>query len=280
MIHALHGLEYGMASVPAVRDNIDRLYRRGYRQHLLRVLAVLGVVAVCLWYGGFFEVQRYLKGIPHVFRIIVTEGLPPDFSRYREWAKALLDTIVMSVGGTAVAIALSFPLGFLAAWNTTPQRVVYVAARGLLNLFRAIPELILGIILVSAVSLGLLPGIWALGLHSVGMVGKFFAEAIEHVDPAPIEAITATGASRLQVLWHGVLPQVWPRLADVAFYRWEYNFRASTVLGMVGCGGIGQEIQTALSLMEYRQLSALLLVVLACVWAVDSLSNRLRRTTQ
>jgi phosphonate transport system permease protein len=188
--------------------------------------------------------------------------------------------MVMSVGGTALAVALSFPLGFLAARNTSPHPVIYLSARGLLNLFRAIPELILGIILVSAVSLGLLPGIWALGLHSVGMVGKFFAESIEHAEAAPIEAITATGATRLQVLWHGVLPQVWPRLADLAFYRWEYNFRASTVLGMVGCGGIGLEIQTSLSLMEYRQLSALLLVVLACVWAVDLLSSRLRLATR
>ena len=138
----------------------------------------------------------------------------------------------------------------------------------------------MGIILVSAVSLGMLPGIWALGLHSVGMVGKFFAEAIEHADQAAIEAITATGASRLQVLWHGVLPQVWPRMADVAFYRWEYNFRASTVMGMVGCGGIGLEIQTALSLMEYRQLSALLILVLAGVRVVDALSNRLRQRLQ
>jgi phosphonate transport system permease protein len=261
-------------------EEIDRRYRRGYWKQLLRVLAVLGVVLLCLWYGGFFEVHRYHKGIPHVFRIILAEGLPPDFSRYREWVRALLETVVMSIGGTAVALALSFPLGFLAAWNTTPNRLAYAAARVLLNLLRAIPELILGVILVSAVSLGLLPGIWALGLHSVGMVGKFFAEAIEHAEQAPIEAITATGANRLQVLWHGVLPQVWPRLADVAFYRWEYNFRASTVMGMVGCGGIGQEIQTALSLMEYRQLSALLLVVLACVYVVDSLSNRLRHATR
>jgi phosphonate transport system permease protein len=238
------------------------------------------LVLACLWYGDFFDVRRYLKGIPHVFRIIVTEGLPPDFGHYRSWGKALLDTAAMSVGGTAVAVVLSFGLAFPAARNTTPHPLVYLGARGLLNVLRAIPELILGIILVSAVSLGILPGIWALGLHSVGMVGKFFAEAIEHADPAAVEAITATGASRVQVLWHGVLPQVWPRMADVTFYRWEYNFRASTVMGMVGCGGIGQEIQTALSLMEYRQLSALLLVVLACVCVVDGLGSLLRRAMQ
>jgi phosphonate transport system permease protein len=244
---------------------------------LLGALAVLGVIFACLWYGDFFDAARYGKGIPHVFRIIVAEGLPPDFSRLREWGKALLDTFAMSIGGTAVAVVLSFPLAFLAAANTSPNRWTYAAARGLLNLLRAIPELILGIVFVSAVSLGLLPGIWALGLHSVGMVGKFFAESIEHADAAPMEAVAAVGARRLQVLWHGVLPQVLPRMADVALYRWEFNFRASTVLGMVGCGGIGQEIQAALSLMEYRQLSALLLLVLASVTAVDALSNVLRR---
>jgi phosphonate transport system permease protein len=269
-----------MVSMPAVHDDISHLHRRGYRVHAFWAMAVLGVVLLCLWYGDFFKLDRYLKGIPNLFRIMVTEAVPPDFGRYRDWGKLLLDTVAMSIGGTAVAVVLSFPLGFLAAANTTPHWLVYVGARGLLNLLRAIPELIMGIIMVSAVALGLLPGIWALGLHSVGMVGKFFAEAIEHAELAPIEAITATGARRLQVLWHGVLPQVWPRMADVAFYRWEYNFRASTVMGMVGCGGIGQEIQTALSLMLYQQLSALLLIILVCVCAVDALSNRLRRAWQ
>lgn len=269
-----------MAATSAVQDTINSQLRRAHGTRFLQGMAVVAVVLACLWYGDFFELKRYLKGVPHVWRIFLAEGVPPDFSRYSEWGKALLDTVVMSIGGTAIAVVIAFFLAFLAAWNTTPNRLVYLLARGLLNLFRAIPELIMGIILVSAVSLGILPGIWALGLHSVGMVGKFFAEAIEHADPAVMEAIAATGASRLQVLWHGVLPQVWSRMADVAFYRWEYNFRASTVLGMVGCGGIGQEIQTALSLMEYRQLSALLLIVLACVTAVDALSNRLRRTNR
>jgi phosphonate transport system permease protein len=269
-----------VASATVVREEIWRRRRRGHRVRLAAGLAVLGVILACLYYGDFFQAARYRKGLPHVFTIFVAEGLPPDFGRWREWGRALLDTFVMSVGGTAVAVALSFPLAFLAAANTSPYRWTYWAARGLLNLLRAIPELILGIVFVSAVSLGLLPGIWALGLHSVGMVGKFFAESVEHADAATIEAVAATGARRLQVLWHGVLPQVLPRMADVTWYRWEYNFRASTVLGMVGCGGIGQEIQTALSLMEYRQLSALLLVVLACVCAVDALSNCLRRATR
>ena len=258
---------------------IYRQHRRGFWRRAAQAAGAGAVVLACLWYADFFELQRYLRGVPHVWRILLAEGLPPDFSRYREWGKALLDTAVMSVAGTAIAVTLSFGLAFVAG-NTSPHPIAYLLARGLLNLLRAIPELVLGIIFVSAVSLGILPGVWALGLHSVGMVGKFFAEAIEHADAAAMEAIAATGATRLQVLWHGVLPQVWPRMADVAFYRWEYNFRASTVLGMVGCGGIGLEIQSALSLMEYHQLSALLIVMLVCVTGVDALSNLLRRQTQ
>jgi phosphonate transport system permease protein len=263
-----------LSSPPA---DIYRTCRRASRSRALQAAGIVGVVLASLWYGDFFELQRYLNGVPKLWSIFVAEALPPDFSRYQDWAPKVLDTWAMSIAGTGLAVLLSFPLAFLAARNTAPHPVVYVLARGLLVQLRAIPELIMGVMFVVAVGLGILPGIWALGLHSVGMVGKFFAEAIERCDPAAVEAVAATGASRLQVLLHGMLPQVRGRMADTAFYRWEYNFRASTVMGMVGCGGIGQEIQTAFSLMEYRQVSALLLIVAVCVAAVEALSNRMRR---
>jgi phosphonate transport system permease protein len=117
----------------------------------------------------------------------------------------------------------------------------------------------------------------ALGLHSVRMVGKFFAEAIEHVDEAPVEAARAAGATPLQVLYHAVLPQVLPQFADVSIYRWEYNFRASTVMGMVGAGGIGFELIGALRIMQYSEVSALMLVILLMVTIVDWFSGHLRR---
>ena len=182
----------------------------------------------------------------------------------------------MSIAGTALAVALSLPLGFLAARNTSPNKVIYQVSRVVLNTLRSIPELIMGIIFVAAVGFGMLPGVLALGLHSVGMVGKFFAEAIEHAHPAPIEATEASGATSMQVILHGVLPQVFPQFADVSMYRWEYNFRASTVMGMVGAGGIGTELVGSLRLLDYPQVSAVLLVILACVTVVDILSNMLR----
>jgi phosphonate transport system permease protein len=133
---------------------------------------------------------------------------------------------------------------------------------------------------VAAVGFGALPGVLALGLHSAGMVGKFIAEAVEHADPAPVEAVRATGAGPLQVVLHGVLPQVLPRLADLTVYRWEYNFRASTVMGAVGAGGIGLQLIAALRVMQYRDVSAILLVILAAVTLVDALGSALRTRFQ
>ncbi|HED9547669.1 TPA: phosphonate ABC transporter, permease protein PhnE, partial [Klebsiella pneumoniae] len=175
------------------------------------------------------------------------------------------------------AVVFSLVVAFVAARNTAPHPLVFGVARVLLNALRSVPELIMGIIFVAAVGFGALPGVLALGLHSVGMVSKFFAEAIEHVDEAPVEAARAAGATPMQVLLHAVLPQVTPQFADVAIYRWEYNFRASTVMGMVGAGGIGFELMGSLRIMQYQEVAAILLVILAMVTLVDAFSGVLRK---
>lgn len=250
--------------------------RRAWNAGALRLLWILLAILGCLHYVGLFDGERLAEGGPSILRLL-GEMLPPDFANARDWLKPLLDTLAMSVAGTALAVALSLPLAFLAARNTTPHPATYQFARGLLNALRAIPELILGIIFVAAVGFGALPGVLALGLHSVGMVGKFFAEAIEHADEAPIEAARAAGATPLQVLLHGVIPQVLPQMADISVYRWEYNFRASTVMGMVGAGGIGFELMGSLRIMQYQEVSAILLVILLMVTAVDAFSGHLRK---
>ncbi len=248
---------------------------RGRRRFALWLLGVSGVVVSCAAYVGLFDLRRMADG-PQAVALLVREMLPPDFSEARGWVRPLLDTFAMSVAGTALAIALSAPLALLAARNVTPSGAAWHVARGILNVLRAVPELILGIVLVAAVGFGALPGVLALGIHSAGMVGQFFADAIEHADRAPIEAARAAGASPLQVVTHGILPQVFPRLVDTAIYRWEYNFRASMVLGMVGAGGIGTELVGSLRIMQYRSVFAILLVILVLVTAVDALSSWLR----
>lgn len=263
------------ADLPGYDDLLDA-QDRAWNRGALRLGIVLLLIGVCSWYVGLFDAERLAEGVPSLVSL-VGEMLPPNFSDARNWLKPLLDTLAMSVAGTALAVGLSAPLAFLAARNTTPHPVVYQLARGLLNALRAIPELIMGIIFVAAVGFGALPGVLALGLHSVGMVGKFFAEAIEHADDAPIEAARAAGGTRFQVMWHGVLPQVVPQMADIAVYRWEYNFRASTVMGMVGAGGIGFELMGSLRIMQYQDVSALLIVILVMVTAVDAFSSLLRK---
>lgn len=247
------------------------------RRRLAAMLAALGaVVAVAFWFVGLFDADRLADGGPALAKI-AGEMIPPDFTRWQAWLRPLLDTLAMSIAGTAIAVAISLPLGLAASVTTTPGPLVYRAARMTLNVLRAIPELILGILFVAAVGFGALPGVLALGLHSVGMVGKFFAEAIEHADPRPIEAARAAGATPLQVVWRGVLPQVLPQLADTTLYRWEYNFRASTVMGAVGAGGIGTELMSSLRIMDYPQVFAILLCILACVTLVDAAGGLLRR---
>lgn len=246
------------------------------RAALVRMAVLAAVVLVAFYFSGMFDFARLADGAPAIAKI-TGEMLPPDFARWQAWLRPLVDTLAMSVAGTAIAVAMSLPLAVLAAANTTPNSFGYRAARFALNLLRAIPELIMGIIFVAAVGFGALPGVFALGLHSVGMVGKFFAEAIEHADNKPIEAARAAGAGELQVLVRAVLPQVLPQMADTAIYRWEYNFRASTVLGAVGAGGIGTELMGSLRLMDYQQVLAILLCILACVTLVDALGGALRR---
>lgn len=241
---------------------------------------VLGVVLLCvlaLWITGFFDPARFIEGGPAIAQL-TSEMVPPDFTRWRQWLKPLLDTLAMSIAGTALSVCISLPLALLAAPNTAPSKFLAKIVRIVLAAMRSVPEIILGILFVAAVGFGALPGVLALALHSVGMVGKFYAESIEHVDPKPIEAARAAGGNGFQVITHAVIPQVLPQLTDITIYRWEYHFRASAVLGIVGAGGIGFELMAALRLIKYDEVSAILLTILACVVVVDSIGSYLRKS--
>src|SRR3989344_2996374 len=241
------------------------------QRRLRRLGAACLVLLVCtlaLFVTGFFDAQRFIEGAPAIQQL-ASEMVPPNFERWEHWVIPLRDTLAMSIAGTALAV--------VAAPNTAPNAVVGRIVRTILAAFRSVPEIILGILFVAAVGFGALPGVLALALHSTGMVAKFYAEAIEHVDPKPLEAAKAAGASRFQVITHAVLPQVLPQLADITIYRWEYHFRASAVMGIVGAGGIGFELMAALRLIKYDEVSAILLSILICVLVVDGIGSALRK---
>jgi phosphonate transport system permease protein len=238
-------------------------------------LLCLATVGVALGYGGALDTQRYVDALPTLMHL-AADAFPPDFTRWRAWGKPLLETLAMSIAGTAVSALAALPLGALAARNIVPQRWLGEPARLFLNTLRSIPELIWGVVFVAAVGFGPLPGILALAAHSTGMLGKFFAETLEHVTPGPGDALRSHGVSTLGVLRFSIFPQVLPRLLDVSLYRWEHNLRAATTVGIVGAGGLGLEIMTAFQLFEYREASALLIVMLGLVTGINLLGGALR----
>lgn len=257
-------------------SSITRVTRVNWARTCGGAAAVLTLVVVCGYIVGLLDAPRMAAGMTDIVELIA-DAWPPNFSDLSSWWHPLWDSLSMSVAATALAVLLSVPMALLGARNTSPHPAVYWVIRMLLNSLRAVPELIMAIVFVAAVGFGALPGALALGIHSAGMVGKFFAEAIEHAAEAPIEAARAVGSTPSQVILHGVLPQVLPQMADVTIYRWEYNFRASVVVGVVGAGGIGFELIAALRTLEYHEVAAILVVILATVTVVDGLGGLLRK---
>ena len=248
-------------------ENVLAISHRLSRRRLLLSLLGLGIIVGFCGYAGVLDPARYADALSTIFKL-AGDALPPDFSRWRNWGKPLLETLSMSIAGTALGLAAALPLGMLAARNVGPAWIG-IPVRLLLNACRSIPGLVWGIIFVAAVGFGPLPGVLALACHSTGMLGKFIAEIMEHVDVEPGNALRSQGVSDLGVLRFSILPQIMPRLVDVTVYRWEHNLRAATTLGVVGAGGLGLEIITAFHLFEYREASALIIVLLGLVTLIN-----------
>jgi phosphonate transport system permease protein len=249
----------------------------GSRQWL-RWGLLLAVVAAALWWSGRevnLSLTDLVKGTPWMVNL-VSRMLPPNWSFMSQLAKPVFETVQLAVWGTLFAIVLALPLCFLAARNLSPSPIVFHFMRQVFNAARGINEIIFALIFVAAVGLGPFAGVLALSIHGAGMLGKFFAEAIEEADPGPVEALRATGATPLQVIAFAVLPQALPAWIAATLYRLEVNLRAATILGMVGAGGIGFELYSSLKLFQYEDTATCVIVILAMVMTADYLSSRLR----
>jgi phosphonate transport system permease protein len=217
---------------------------------------------------------RLVRGLPWMWDF-VRRMVPPDLAVLPAALKGAVGTIEIALLGTGLAAALAVPLGFLSARNVAPP-AGYYAVRTALNFFRSIDTLVYALLFVAAVGLGPFPGMLAVIAYTTTSLAKLYSETIEGIDPGPVDAIRTTGATRLQVLRFGVLPQVLPLFLSYVLYRFESNVRAATVLGFVGAGGIGLYLQTYLRMIDYPAASTVLLVTVLMVMVVDFASARIR----
>jgi phosphonate transport system permease protein len=242
---------------------------------------LLAIIVLLHWSanGAQLSLGELAAGLPQIGDFI-SRSLPPDLSILPKLLAPAMETVQIAIWGTLLGVVFAIPLALLAARNLHSNRWVYQGTRQLLNVIRSVNELILALVFVSAVGLGPFPGVLALAVHGVGMLGKFFAESIEEIDQGPLEALRATGARPLQVIVFGVLPQVVTAWIAVILYRFEVNLRSATVLGMVGAGGLGFELVSSLKLFKYPETATCIIVITIMVVAADLLSGRLRKAIQ
>ncbi|MGY4827049.1 phosphonate ABC transporter, permease protein PhnE [Sphaerotilaceae bacterium SBD11-9] len=201
---------------------------------------------------------------------------PPDFGDWRHYLDELVVTLQIAVWGTALAIACSVPLALLASANITPWWV-HQPVRRVLDACRSINEMLFALLFVVAVGLGPFAGVLALWVHTTGVLAKLFSEAVEAIDPQPVEGIRATGAHPLAEVLYGVIPQVMPLWISYALYRFESNVRSASVVGMVGAGGIGMVLWDVIRGFQYAQTAAVILMLVVAVSLIDVASSRLRK---
>ena len=249
------------------------------RQRLVMRVVIVAFVAATAWAWWYADmsISRIVTEFGDVINLL-QRMMPPKFVRLDLTIDLVFETLWMAIIGTTIAVVLSFPLAFGAARNTTPHPLVMAVCRAIIVLGRAIPDLVFAMIFVRAVGIGPLAGILALGLHSIGMVGKLFADAIEQTSPMPREAVTSVGAGKWQAITTSVLPQAMPSFIATALYRLDINLRSSTVLGLVGAGGVGVLLQQYLRSLRYDAALGVVIVIFVFITIVELLGSLVRAT--
>ena len=265
-----------VADRPAAPDSRRRAGRPP-RPGLLPLLAIGAVVATLASAWSIdFDLLTLLDGVDEVTALI-ERMLPPRLDDPGRIGTLAFETLLMAVLGTVLAAIASVPLAFLAARNTTPHPAVYAVARAFITFCRAMPDLLFAVLFVRALGIGVLPGILALALHSIGMLAKLFADAIEQTDAGPREAVRSTGVGYFREMLNAVVPQVVPSWIGTFIYRVDINLRMSVVLGFVGAGGIGFALQDALRGLIYPRALGIVLVILVIIAAMELVAIWVRR---
>ncbi|PSW03809.1 phosphonate ABC transporter, permease protein PhnE [Photobacterium rosenbergii] len=250
------------------------------RESLWRWFGWLMFVSVCVYCWQVMNKDTmwfFVADAPNQVADITGRMWPPRWSYMEQLWQPLWDTINIATLGTLLGVVMAFPVAFLAARNTTPSTVfVRPVALYIIAASRSINSLIWALLLVAVLGPGLLAGIIAIALRSIGFVAKLMYEAIEEVNKTQVAAITATGASPLQILDYAVMPQVLPNFIGTSIFRWDINIRESTVLGLVGAGGIGLKLQESMAVLAWPQVTVIFISILATVVVSEWVSARCR----
>jgi phosphonate transport system permease protein len=244
----------------------------------IRAIAIVAlVIGVYAWalQGLNADLSLLRDSVPYMADFL-SRLFPPDFSVLDIAVKALIETIQMSLWGTTIGAVLSLPIALLSARNLAPWWIRWIA-NFLQNAVQSIPSIVLGLFFVSATGLGAPAGTLALGIYTVGYLGKFYQQAIESVDQRSLDALQVIGASPLQIAQYGILPQILPLVLGYTLYMFEYNIRAASVLGVVGAGGIGFELVSYIRGFEYPKATTMMLVLLVVITLVELVSSHLRK---
>lgn len=238
-------------------------------------LGLLGFFALCVRVAEIDPVSL-ARGLPRLWAWAAT-AWPPYLADWDAFLLRAFETVAIATVGTVVATALAFPLSILIASNVTPHPRLAIPIRWMINACRGIDTVVFAILFVAAVGLGPFAGVLGMIVHSIGVITKLNAEAIETLPRAPLESAALSGANQVKVVTYAVLPSVLPNLASISLYVWEANVRTSTILGIVGAGGIGIEIKAAIDLLDFQKLLTLSVIVLAMVTVIDQISAIARR---
>jgi phosphonate transport system permease protein len=247
------------------------------RRRLIELASWAAVLAVLAWAWHGADIRPYdLIAYSGNMATFARDFLEPDFQRWPLYAEQMLVSVQIAIWGTVLAVVFGIPLGILCADNVVPAWVCFPIRR-VMDAARAINEMVFAVLFVVAVGLGPFAGVLAIFVHTTGILAKLFSEAVEAIDPRPVEGVRATGADRIHEVIYGIVPQVLPLWISYALYRFESNVRSATVVGLVGAGGIGQVFFEAFRGFDYHATSAIMIIIIATVSILDIASQRLRK---
>ena len=252
-------------------------HRHTPRESLWRFVVQLLIAMVVVWSAWGLDIYwPFLLDAPPTVVDLARRMFPPDWAFFYVIIDPMIETINIATLGTILAVFMAFPVSVLAARNTTPNAATYWLGRLIVVSSRSVNELVWGLIMVVIFGPGALAGVTAIALRSVGFTAKLIAEAIEEIDHGQVEAIEATGANRAVVFFYGIVPQIMPAFWGVTVFRWDINIRQSSVIGLVGAGGIGIVLNSAMNLFRWDHVTVILIAIFAVVLVSEAVSATLR----